>query len=186
MCWEKTSFIRFHIMIASFFVWSRCNNNEAAPEYDPDEDEDEMQMLASKLAMLENAVSGLDFNPAGRPITGGGAAASVAPAAAAPAQRGPASPARGATAPAAQVVPNARAKAAAQIARSVNVGSTAPLMGVAGRGNRVGGGIGSTAALEDLARELASLEEKKRVVEQLARKLEPPSDNEEDDGFPLR
>lgn len=46
--------------------------------------------------------------------------------------------------------------------------------------------VGSQAALQALSRELALLEEKKRVVEQLARRLEPPSDGEEDDGFPLR
>jgi len=45
---------------------------------------------------------------------------------------------------------------------------------------------GSTAALQALAREMEVLEEKKRLVEQLARNLEPPSDGEEDDGFPLR
>mmetsp|Transcript_35794 Transcript_35794/g.70967 ORF Transcript_35794/g.70967 Transcript_35794/m.70967 type:complete len:538 (+) Transcript_35794:86-1699(+) len=45
---------------------------------------------------------------------------------------------------------------------------------------------GSTAALQALAREMELLEEKKRIVEQLARNLEPPSDGEEDDGFPLR
>jgi len=45
---------------------------------------------------------------------------------------------------------------------------------------------GSTAALQALAREMELLEEKKRIVEQLARRLEPPSDGEEDDGFPLR
>lgn len=44
----------------------------------------------------------------------------------------------------------------------------------------------STAALQALAREMELLEEKKRIVEQLARNLEPPSDGEEDDGFPLR
>jgi len=44
----------------------------------------------------------------------------------------------------------------------------------------------STAALLAVAREMELLEEKKRVVEQLARRLEPPSDGEEDDGFPLR
>lgn len=45
----------------------------------------------------------------------------------------------------------------------------------------------SPAALEALAKEMELLEEKKRVVEQLARKLEPASDGEEeDDGFPLR
>lgn len=49
----------------------------------------------------------------------------------------------------------------------------------------VGNGQGSAAALQALEKEMAVLEEKKRVVEQLARKLEPPSD-EEDDGFPLR
>jgi len=45
---------------------------------------------------------------------------------------------------------------------------------------------GSTAALQALTREMELLEEKKRIVEQLARRLEPPSDGEEDDGFPLR
>lgn len=43
----------------------------------------------------------------------------------------------------------------------------------------------SKAALEALARETKVLEEKKRRVEELARQLEPPSD-EEDDGFPLQ
>jgi len=46
----------------------------------------------------------------------------------------------------------------------------------------------SKAALEALARDMEVLEQKKRAVEQLARTLEPPSDNEddEDDGFPLQ
>jgi len=45
----------------------------------------------------------------------------------------------------------------------------------------------STAALEALKKELALLEEKKRVVQHLAHTLEPdPSDSEEGDGFPLR
>jgi hypothetical protein len=45
----------------------------------------------------------------------------------------------------------------------------------------------SKAALEALAKETSLLEEKKRLVEQLARSLEPASDNdEEDDGFPLQ
>jgi len=55
----------------------------------------------------------------------------------------------------------------------------------------VSGLQGSTAALQALACEMELLEEKKRIVEQLARRLEPPSDGEEeeeeeDDGFPLR
>lgn len=46
---------------------------------------------------------------------------------------------------------------------------------------------GSKAALQALAQEMALLEEKKRVVERLARQLEPASDvEEEEDGFPLR
>lgn len=45
----------------------------------------------------------------------------------------------------------------------------------------------SKTALEALSREMQLLEDKKRTVEQLARHLEPPSDNEEeDDGFPLQ
>jgi len=44
----------------------------------------------------------------------------------------------------------------------------------------------STAALQALAREMKLLEEKKRIVEKLARRLEPPSDEEEKDDFPLR
>lgn len=45
----------------------------------------------------------------------------------------------------------------------------------------------SKAALEALSREMALLEEKKRVVERLARTLEPASDgDDEEDGFPLR
>lgn len=47
--------------------------------------------------------------------------------------------------------------------------------------------IGSKAALQALAHEMALFEEKKRVVERLARQLEPSSDaEEEEDGFPLR
>lgn len=47
--------------------------------------------------------------------------------------------------------------------------------------------MGSKAALQALAHEMALFEEKKRVVEMLARKLEPSSDaEEEEDGFPLR
>merc|ERR1712039_116131 len=47
----------------------------------------------------------------------------------------------------------------------------------------------SMAALDALTKELALFEERKRAVELLARKLEPESDEEEDednDGFPLR
>eukprot|EP00933_Yihiella_yeosuensis_P033532 TRINITY_DN27215_c0_g1_i1.p1 TRINITY_DN27215_c0_g1~~TRINITY_DN27215_c0_g1_i1.p1 ORF type:complete len:452 (+),score=127.24 TRINITY_DN27215_c0_g1_i1:25-1380(+) len=47
-----------------------------------------------------------------------------------------------------------------------------------------GGRPETNNALEALAKELALLEEKKRVVERLARTLEP--DDDEDDGFPLR
>jgi len=43
----------------------------------------------------------------------------------------------------------------------------------------------STASLQKLAEDMALLEEKKRRVEQLAKSLEPPSEDE-DDGFPLR
>jgi len=45
----------------------------------------------------------------------------------------------------------------------------------------------SQSALEALAREMSMLEEKKRMVEHLARTLEPGGgDEDEDDGFPLR
>eukprot|EP00930_Biecheleria_cincta_P046672 TRINITY_DN32217_c0_g1_i1.p1 TRINITY_DN32217_c0_g1~~TRINITY_DN32217_c0_g1_i1.p1 ORF type:complete len:473 (-),score=144.53 TRINITY_DN32217_c0_g1_i1:46-1464(-) len=45
----------------------------------------------------------------------------------------------------------------------------------------------SQSALEALAREMSLLEEKKRMVEHLARTLEPGgADEDEDDGFPLR
>jgi len=47
-------------------------------------------------------------------------------------------------------------------------------------------GSGSAAALQALERELSLLEAKKRAVERLARDLEPPSEGEEEDGFPLR
>lgn len=44
----------------------------------------------------------------------------------------------------------------------------------------------SKSALEALTKEMRILEEKKRKVEQLAATLEPSSDAEEDDGFPLQ
>lgn len=47
-------------------------------------------------------------------------------------------------------------------------------------------GVKSAAALQALATEMEVLEAKKRVVEQLARCLEPAPDHEEHDGFPLR
>jgi len=49
-----------------------------------------------------------------------------------------------------------------------------------------GPGPKAAAALDALAQEMQLLEEKKRVVEELARTLEPGAGEEEDDGFPLR
>lgn len=44
----------------------------------------------------------------------------------------------------------------------------------------------SKVALDILSKEMGCLEEKKRAVEQLAKQLEPPSDDDEDDAFPLQ
>ncbi|CAE7715935.1 unnamed protein product [Symbiodinium sp. KB8] len=76
--------------------------------------------------------------------------------------------------------PSRSAAAGAQGAQAAQA-AQAPAPAAAGRGPK------SAAALEALQRELALLEEKKRVVQHLAHTLEPDgSDSEEGDGFPLR
>lgn len=97
-----------------------------------------------------------------------------------------ASAAAGGTTAATQVAP---AAPAAPVAAPAAAATAPAARGAAGAtaGGAARGGQGSGAALQALERELEMLEEKKRVVERLARQLEPPSDNEEeDDGFPLR
>jgi hypothetical protein len=129
------------------------------------DDEPEIEELASKLAMLESAVAGITFHPPSR------------------------------TNVSAQATPalNARAKGALQAASllaaedRLPAPSQAHASGGSARAGVTGLGSRSIAALDVLARELAVLEEKKRVVEDLAKNLDPASDDdEEDDGFPLR
>eukprot|EP00443_Scrippsiella_acuminata_P051202 CAMPEP_0115537764 /NCGR_PEP_ID=MMETSP0271-20121206/88502_1 /TAXON_ID=71861 /ORGANISM="Scrippsiella trochoidea, Strain CCMP3099" /LENGTH=527 /DNA_ID=CAMNT_0002970581 /DNA_START=70 /DNA_END=1650 /DNA_ORIENTATION=- len=87
----------------------------------------------------------------------------------------------GAAAANASAAGTAPAAATRPAATTAPAAATAPAAGANGAAR----GQGSAAALQALDRELELLEEKKRVVERLAR-LEPPSDNEEeDDGFPL-
>mmetsp|Transcript_131919 Transcript_131919/g.328982 ORF Transcript_131919/g.328982 Transcript_131919/m.328982 type:complete len:564 (-) Transcript_131919:98-1789(-) len=89
----------------------------------------------------------------------------------------------GAAAANASAAGTAPAAATRPAATTAPAAATAPAAGANGAAR----GQGSAAALQALDRELELLEEKKRVVERLARQLEPPSDNEEeDDGFPLR
>lgn len=81
--------------------------------------------------------------------------------------------------PPARSIP-AGASPAVTTSPSKAIARTEPLLVAAGTSK-------STAALKALASEMALLEEKKRVVERLARSLEPGSDgDDEDDGFPLR
>lgn len=72
------------------------------------------------------------------------------------------------------------APAAAAAARAAESARASPGLSMSSR---------SKAALQVLAREMQLFEEKKKVVEELARSLEPQSANdcdEDDDGFPLR
>lgn len=79
----------------------------------------------------------------------------------------------------------ARASAAALAEAEAARAKAAP-KAKAGGGKYAPNAKGSTVALAALDRELEVLEEKKRMVEKLARQLEPPSDDDENDGFPLR
>lgn len=135
----------------------------------------EMQELAGKLEQLERDVGGLlPFQPPPR---------GAAPAAANSQPSSSASPsgargAAGAQVSAAGPPGVAGAQLAELLMKAMGGLGTAPPQPPAAAG-------GSATALEALARELALLEDKKRVVERLARSLEPESDGE-DDGFPLR
>lgn len=157
-----------------------------------DDDESEITELANKLARLESAVAGIG-GP--RPLRGGGAAAQAAKQAqvATQAQAATHAAMQAAAAGAAaatiafsrQAAMNARAAGALRASEGMGAVNGVPAP-QAGSGARLGLGQRSLAALEAVAREMTLLDEKKRVVEELAKNLEPPSDNEEDDGFPLR
>jgi len=179
---------------------------------EPEEIKEEMRELAGKLARLERDVEGLSLveqGVAARPTTGGGgrggltvAGGGAAPGLLAPAEIHPT------TNPSSQqrLVRLAAAQAAMPVAQAVasqfqppvrtggaHIGTATSLAAGAlavappplSKGSPQSR-IGSTMALQALADELELLEEKKRVVEQLAKTLEPASDAEEDDGFPLR
>mmetsp|Transcript_103501 Transcript_103501/g.179734 ORF Transcript_103501/g.179734 Transcript_103501/m.179734 type:complete len:507 (-) Transcript_103501:9-1529(-) len=179
---------------------------------EPEAIREEMRTLAGKLEQLERDVEELQPQAAfgaGYSMPANGALASAAAASSVSAAT-TATPALSATAP----VPSALAAALSSTAMALNGdnGSRAnfrpPPRGppaeqgkqasqaaafdfsaVGGAPPSLGGNSArcSPAALEALAKEMELLEEKKRVVEQLARKLEPASDGEEeDDGFPLR
>lgn len=164
---------------------------------EPDAIREEMRSLAGKLEQLERDVEELhpqeSFGqglgmPASTPMANSAVATTMPAVPPAPAAAAPVVAALSSTAPA----PNGNFRPPPR----VSAPEQAPAFdfsAVGGAPPSLGGVPGarpvrcSPAALQALEKELELLAEKKQVVERLARQLEPPSDNEEeDDGFPLR
>uniref|UniRef100_A0A7S1B033 PH domain-containing protein n=1 Tax=Noctiluca scintillans TaxID=2966 RepID=A0A7S1B033_NOCSC len=166
-------------------------------EQEPAESEassEDIEQIAKKLERLERDVAGMHGDPVSLPASS--SAPSSARAAESPSQ------ARNAcSAVPVRTAPNLSSNALSNLLdgmspslRSWSQGEGAvavpPVPSSAGFDfSAVGGGPPgvrkSTASLQKLAEDMALLEEKKRRVEQLAKSLEPPSEDE-DDGFPLR
>jgi len=133
---------------------------------------EEVRALASKLEFMERAVAGLQL-----PDTSQNSPSAISSKAGTNGFQPPS-----------RVVAPAQ-PAAAQASRPQNLGSFdfSAVGGMPSTLSHAGMSKASAAALQVLAKEMMTLEEKKRTVEELARDLEPPSDDEvEDDGFPLQ
>jgi hypothetical protein len=157
---------------------------------------EDIEQIAKKLDRLERDVAGIQGNPVSLP------ASSSAPSSAR-AVESPSLARNGCSAVPVRTIPNLSSHALANLLdgmapnlRSWSQGTSEGALAVppvptsAGFDfSAVGGGPPvvrkSAASLDKLEREMALLEEKKRRVEQLAKSLEPPSEDE-DDGFPLR
>lgn len=154
---------------------------------EPEAMREEMRALTGKLELLEQSVEGLSLPkaPAGHSFQPPPRSAPNAPT---PSPQSSQQLLRSSPGAAAGAV--ARKELLAKAAAPQRGLAGFDFSGVGGAPPAVGGSGGmsqsSKTALEALTREAQLLEEKKRVVEQLARHLEPASDEEEDDGFPLQ
>lgn len=167
-------------------VWQELAGSEASSE--------DIEQIAKKLERLERDVAGMHGDPVSLP------ASSSAPSSARAAES-PSQAQNACSAVPVRTAPNLSSNALSNLLdgmapslRSWSKGEGAvavpPVPSAVGFDfSAVGGGPPgvrkSTASLQKLAEDMALLEEKKRRVEQLAKSLEPPSEDE-DDGFPLR
>jgi len=167
-------------------VWQELAGSEASSE--------DIEQIAKKLERLERDVAGMHRDPVSLP------ASSSAPSSARAAES-PSQAQNACSAVPVRTAPNLSSNALSNLLdgmapslRSWSKGEGAvavpPVPSAVGFDfSAVGGGPPgvrkSTASLQKLAEDMALLEEKKRRVEQLAKSLEPPSEDE-DDGFPLR
>jgi len=145
---------------------AQAKPTEDAISSDEEEIAEELAALAGRLELLESDMGMEEMQFA-------------------PPPRGPSVPAK-VSAPVKSCPVAGNFDASEPVSNARNDGPAEKFLQVASGAGITSGLQRSTAALQALAREMELLEEKKRVVEQLARRLEPPSDGEEDDGFPLR